>query len=105
MKYKRATSTVIIAALIAAFSYLTVELKKAFDEFTHWKSREAVLEMELQELKTEARKHKEFLDRLRKDPEYQESVARKELGYGRAEERLYRFPKEDRDNRINSNKP
>ena len=36
-----------------------------------------------------------FLDKLRSDPDFQDAVARKELGYGKPDERLYRFSEEN----------
>ena len=75
--------------------YLMTQVKSVFEEYSHWKSREAVLEKELEQLRVEAKKHREFLDRLRRDPQYQDAVARKELGYGSSGERLYRFPEID----------
>ena len=57
------------------------QVKSAFEEYSHWKSREAVLEEEIKNPKKETKKHREFLERLRRDPNYQHSVARKELGY------------------------
>ena len=77
--------------LIAAI-YLLIQLNRAYEEFSHWKSKEAVLEKELEDLRTEANDHRQFLDKLRRDPDFQDAVARKELGYGKKEERLYRFP-------------
>jgi cell division protein FtsB len=87
------TLVISIIAFIAAI-YLLIQLDHAYEEFTHWKSRELVLEKELEELRIEANDHKQFLNRLRSDPDFQDAVARKELGYGKIEERLYRFPKE-----------
>ena len=72
--------------------YLLIQIKQAFDEYNHWKSREAVLEKELEDLREEVSKHRQFLNKLRTDPNYQEEIARKELGYGKEGERLYRFP-------------
>lgn len=85
------TLTIVSIVLLAAF-YLLFQLNRAYEEFTHWKSREAVLEKELEDLRTEANDHRQFLDKLRRDPDFQDAVARKELGYGKSEERLYRFP-------------
>jgi cell division protein FtsB len=87
------TLVISIIAFIAAI-YLLIQLDHAYEEFSHWKSRELVLEKELEELRIEANDHKQFLNRLRSDPDFQDAVARKELGYGKKEERLYRFPKE-----------
>jgi len=75
--------------------YLLIQVKQAFDEYNHWKSREAVLEKELEDLREEVSKHRQFLNKLRTDPNYQDEIARKELGYGKEGERLYRFPKKE----------
>ncbi len=92
MDTKKALLATIATLGVIASIYLFLEGKLAFEEYTHWKSREAVLEKELEELRIEAKNHREFLDRLRRDPLYQDAVARKELGYGSSIERLYRFP-------------
>jgi len=92
MDSKKALLVTIATLGVIASIYLFLEGKLAFEEYTHWKSREAVLEKELEELRIEAKNHREFLDRLRRDPLYQDAVARKELGYGSSIERLYRFP-------------
>ena len=92
-------ATIATFGVIAAF-YLFLQGKIAFEEYTHWKSREAVLEKELEQLRREAKNHREFLDRLRRDPDYQDAVARKELGYGRQGERLYRFPEVDENKNL-----
>jgi len=81
---------VIVASI--ALSYLFVQLNGAHQGYSHWKSRESVLIKELESLKAEATKHQRFLDQLRRNPDFQEDVARKELGYGKQEEWLYRFP-------------
>ena len=73
---------------------MLLQIKDALDEYYHWKSREAVLEKELEDLRIEVTKHRKFLDKLRTDPNYQDEIARKELGYGKEGERLYRFPEE-----------
>jgi cell division protein FtsB len=91
------TLVISIIAFIAAI-YLLIQLDHAYEEFSHWKSREVVLEKELEELRIEANDHKQFLNRLRSDPDFQDAVARKDLGYVKTEERLYRFPKESINN-------
>jgi cell division protein FtsB len=88
---KLLTLTIFTVILIAAI-YLFIQLNRAYDEFSHWQSRETVLEKELDDLRTEANDHRQFLDKLRRDPDFQDAVARKELGYGKNEERVYRFP-------------
>jgi len=37
------------------------------------------------------------LDRLRRNPDFQDEVAKKELGYGKPDEWLYRFPPETKN--------
>lgn len=80
--------------LILGAIYLFIQLSKAHQEYTHWRSREKVLVKELQNLRDEATQHQQFLDQLRRNPDFQDEVARKELGYGSKEEWLYRFPNE-----------
>ena len=92
MVTKKILTLAILSIVLLAAVYLLFQLNRAYEEFTHWKSREAVLEKELEDLRTEANDHRQFLDKLRRDPDFQDAVARKELGYGKAEERLYRFP-------------
>jgi len=88
--------TTSLLALVAG-GYLLLQLQTAFDEYTHWRSREAVLEKELEDLRQEAKTDRKFLDRLRRDPDFQDAIARKELGYGKTNERLYRLPKDDEE--------
>ena len=88
--------TASLLALIAG-GYLLLQVQTAFDEYTHWRSREAVLEKELEDLRQEAKEDRKFLERLRRDPDFQDAIARKELGYGKTNERLYRLPKDDEE--------
>jgi cell division protein FtsB len=81
--------------LLTCLAYLAFQLNRTFQEYKHWKTRESVLEKELEVLKEEARGHQEFLDRLRRNPDFQDEVAKKELGYGKPDEWLYRFPPEN----------
>jgi len=74
--------------------YLVIKVNQALQEYKHWQTRESVLEKELQVLREEAKLHQQFLDRLRRNPDFQDEVARKELGYGKPNEWLYRFPEE-----------
>ena len=85
--------TVSILAL-GAGGYLVLQLQRAFAEYSHWQSREAVLEEELEDLRQEAKTLREFLERLRRDPAIQDAIARKELGYGKKDEVLYRMPQD-----------
>jgi cell division protein FtsB len=101
MKQKKLFLLFITVLGVIGGSYLLIQIKQALDEYYHWKSREAVLEKELEDLRQEVSKHRKFLEKLRTDPNYQEEIARKELGYGKEGEKLYRFPKEKLD--INTN--
>ena len=80
---------------IVAMVFLGLSLKDAHDESEHWKTRRATLENELLELRKEVEEHGAFLDRLRRDPDFQDAMARKELGYGKSGELNFRFPKEE----------
>jgi cell division protein FtsB len=102
MKQKKILLLFITVLGVIGGSYLMIQIKQALDEYYHWKSREAVLEKELDDLRQEVTKHRKFLEKLRTDPNYQEEIARKELGYGKEGEKLYRFPKDKID--INSNR-
>ncbi|MDA7756316.1 septum formation initiator family protein [Opitutales bacterium] len=102
MKQKKILLLFITVLGVIGGSYLMIQIKQALDEYYHWKSREAVLEKELDDLRQEVSKHRKFLEKLRTDPNYQEEIARKELGYGKEGEKLYRFPKDKID--INSNR-
>ncbi|MBT3542454.1 MAG: hypothetical protein HN486_03095 [Flavobacteriaceae bacterium] len=83
--------------LLICLVYLAFQLNRTFQEYKHWKTRESVLEKELNVLKDEACEHQEFLDRLRRNPDFQDEVAKKELGYGKPDEWLYRFPPETKN--------
>jgi len=72
---KLLTGSIIVCSLVALM-YLIIQLNSAYEEFLHWKSRETFLEEKLVELP------------------FQDAVARKELGYGKKDELLYRFPEE-----------
>ena len=63
-----------------------------FKEYKSWMARKKELDKELQDLRSEAKRHREFLDRLRSDPDFRDKQAREQLGYGEANERLYRLP-------------
>lgn len=65
---KKLVTFAIFSIIFAAAIYLLLQLNRAYDEFSHWKSREAVLEKELEDLRTEANDHRQFLDKLRRDP-------------------------------------
>ena len=68
-----------------------IKLNDAYGELSLWESRRHVLEEELRVLKIETRKNRLFLEKLRNDPEFQNDVARRELGYAAENEKTYRF--------------
>tara|TARA_B100001094_G_scaffold78041_1_gene74351 strand:+ start:247 stop:555 length:309 start_codon:yes stop_codon:yes gene_type:complete len=80
-------------ATTVAMVFLGLSLKDAYEESEHWRTRKATLENELLELRKEVESHSVFLDRLRRDPSFQDAMARKELGYGKPGELNFRFPK------------
>ena len=86
---------VFILALISlgcvAFVALLIKLNDAYGELSLWESRRHVLEEELRVLKIETRKNRLFLEKLRNDPEFQNDVARRELGYAAENEKTFRF--------------
>ena len=41
----------------------------------------------------EIAQHRDFVDRLTRDPDFQDTVVRRELGYAKEGETVYRFPK------------
>ena len=92
---------ILITALLlfssACLLYLALQVNQALQEYKHWKTRESVLEKELEVLREEARSHQQFLDRLRRNPDFQDEIARQVLGYGNPQEWLYRFPEEPTD--------
>ena len=69
--------------------------RKAIAEISYRESNKAVLEKDINDLRVESRKHEEYLDKLRKSTEFQDAVARRELGYAEDGERVIRFPSEE----------
>ena len=92
-------------AILVSFGFLGIRLKEAHDESEYWKTREATLKHELQELRKEVEEHGAFLDRLRRDPDFQDATARKELGYGKPGELNFRFPEKQKEVRAGDANP
>ena len=65
-----------------------------FKEYKSWMARKKELDKELQDLRSEAKRLRDFLDRLRSDPDFRDNQAREQLGYGKTDDLLYRMPKE-----------
>lgn len=97
VNYRKLILLALSVLALGAGGYLLLQLQKAFAEYSHWQTREAVLEKELEDLRLEAQNLREFLERLRRDPAVQDAIARKELGYGKKDELLYRMPQEPVD--------
>ena len=70
---------------------LLIKLKEANTELSLWESKKEVLEEELKNLRIEANRNREFLEKLRQNPDFQNDVARRELGYGKKDEKVFRF--------------
>ncbi len=88
----RLIPALVMVLLFCGLFYIGLQANRAYSEYHHWKTRESVLVKELEDLREEAKQHQTFLDRLRRNPDFQDEVARKELGYGYKDEWLYRFP-------------
>jgi cell division protein FtsB len=91
---KNITPLVLLGFIICGIIYLFTQSRVAFEELLHWQTRESVLIKEIEALREESKAHQQFLDRLRRSPDFQDEVARKELGYSKPEEWLFRFPPE-----------
>jgi len=89
-------SWIVVTFIFLGLLYLSFQIKRAHGEYLHWKSRETVLIKELETLRKETTEHQLFLERLRRNPDFQDEVARKELGYGKPDEWLYRFPQKQK---------
>jgi cell division protein DivIC len=84
----------IYAALIAALAVMAglyfVELN---EEYTHLKAVEAKNRHRLEEDERHLAEQQQILDRLRHDPAYVEMVIRRNLGYAKPDESIFRFDK------------
>ena len=94
MKKNRIFTGVIACITISAAVWLLISYKDALDELSFRESNKAVLEKDIYEFRKEANNNRNYLDNLRKNPDFQDATARKELGYGANGERVYRFPAE-----------
>ena len=94
MKKNRIFTGIIACITISAAVWLLISYKDALDELSFRESNKAVLEKDIYEFRKEANNNRNYLDNLRKNPDFQDATARKELGYGANGERVYRFPAE-----------
>ena len=76
-------------AILVFFGY---RLFGEYRELEHRESKKAELQHEKQYLSEKIVQTRDFLDRLAYDVEFQDNVVRRELGYGKANETIYRFP-------------
>ncbi len=67
-------------------------LFEEYRELEYRESKNAALEHEKNDLREKIERRRDFLDRLGRDPEFQDNVVRRELGYGKAGETVYHFP-------------
>ena len=94
MNQKKIFSGLIVVVALSAVAWLIFSYKNASDELSHRESDKAVLQKDIEELRKEANSNRKYLEKLRKDPDFQDATARQELGYGKDGERVYRFPEE-----------
>ena len=96
---------IFVMAILVSLGFLGIRLIETHDEREYWKTREATLKHELQELRKEVEEHGAFLDRLRRDPDFQDATARKDLGYGKPGEFNFRFPEKQKEVRAGDANP
>ena len=83
MSKKRIVKVTILIIVTVGFAWLGLSYKDAIDELMRRESDKAVLEKDIEELRKEANNNREYLEKLRKDPDFQDATARQELGYGK----------------------
>jgi cell division protein FtsB len=84
----------VYAALVAAFAVAAgLYFVNINEEYAHLKSVEARNRHRLDDLQKHLAEQQQTLDRLRHDPAYVERVIRRNLGYTKADESLFRFDK------------
>ncbi|MFP6854534.1 MAG: septum formation initiator family protein [Opitutales bacterium] len=67
-------------------------LFEEYRELEYRESQKSALEHEKNDLHEKIERRRDFLDRLARDPEFQDAVVRRELGYGKEGETIYHFP-------------
>ena len=90
-KKKSFLPTIVIGLGVFILVMLLIKLNEANTELSLWESKKEVLEEELKNMRIEANRNREFLEKLRKNPDFQNDVARRELGYGKKDEKVFRF--------------
>ena len=94
MNQKNILSILIVLVALSAFAWLIFSYKNASEELSHRERDKSLLQKDIEELRKEANSNRKYLEKLRKDPDFQDATARQELGYGKDGERVYRFPEE-----------
>ena len=90
-KKKSFIQTIVVGLGVFILIMLLIKLNEANRELSLWESKKEVLEEELKNLRLEANRNREFLEKLRKNTDFQNDVARRELGYGKEDEKVFRF--------------
>ena len=67
-------------------------LFEEYRELEYRESKKAALEHDKNDLQKKIEHRRDFLDLLARDPEFQDAVVRRELGYGKTGEIVFRFP-------------
>lgn len=78
----------VFGAVAASF---IIAYQKSYREHQHMQMREAAYEARLGEVREEIRVNERYLELLLKDPAFLERVVRKQLGYVRRGEVVFRF--------------
>ena len=75
--------------ILVFFGY---RLFEEYRELEYRESKKAALEHESNDLREKIGHRRDFLDRLTRDPDFQDNVVRRELGYAKERETVYHFP-------------
>ena len=78
---------------LGALVFFGYRLFEEHRELEFRESKKAALEYEKSDLRVKIEHRRDFLDRLARDPEFQDAVVRRELGYGKTGETVYHFPR------------
>jgi cell division protein FtsB len=93
MNGKKIILYVQIGLQIGVLLFFGYRLQAEYRELEYRESNKATLEQKKSDLIHEIAQHRDFVDRLTRDPDFQDTVVRRELGYAKEGETVYRFPK------------
>ena len=82
-----------ICLQLGVLLFFGYRLQAEYRELEYRESNKAALEQKKADLIHEIAQHRDFVDRLTRDSEFQDTVVRRELGYAKEGETIYRFPK------------